>query len=428
MFAKALKNRYIKDNIIYMVGTLIGGMFGYLFHFFVARQLSVAAYGEMQSVFAFVGISGIFASGLSYFVIKYSSAFASAKDYAANAQFITHLNKKLLGAVAVVSIFLFALSPVVKNILHLSDVWGIVAGILAVAFSIFSVVFQETLRAWQKFMALTVVGVLAALTKFFIGYEMASYFNKSSPVVFSLASSVLIGWIVAVYFWKKMGRNSQVWTGKTWEEYISRKKIWKNAVQIIFYSLLVAFAANADILLVKNLTTAEITGYYGALSVLGKIVLWLNLSVVSVALPRACADGHRGEQLKPKIFLFSVGIMLAIGGSLILAYYFAPKIIMGLLFGTKYLPVSGMLWLFGLMSLIMSFLKFEADLAFARHDFRINYILLLTVLAMAAAIIGFHGTLGEVAISVSTSLLFGYLLAVFLNFSNRSRKMTEPII
>ena len=119
MIAKAIKSRYIKDNLIMMVGTVLGGLLGYFFHFFVARKLSVSEYGEMQSVFAFVAVAGIFASGFSYFVIKYSSLFAAEKDYLANAQFIAHLNKKLFGAVAVISLLLFVLSPLVKKILHL---------------------------------------------------------------------------------------------------------------------------------------------------------------------------------------------------------------------------------------------------------------------------------------------------------------------
>jgi len=303
-----------------------------------------------------------------------------------------------------------------------------VAGILAVVFSIFAVVFQETLRAWQKFLILTITGSTAAFLKLFFGYEFSSFFKKSSPVVFAITVSVLFGWLAAAYFWKKIKKEDQLRTGKNWKEYISRNKIWKNAVQILAYSLMVALVMNVDILLVKNLTTSEITGYYGALSVLGKIVLWLNLSIVSVAIPRACADGHRGNSLQPKIFIFSIGIMLAIGGGLILAYYFASQIIVSLLFGGKYFLVSGSLWLFGLMSLVMSFLKFEADLAFARHDFRINYILLFTVLVMAITIVGFHKTLGEVAVSVSASLLFGYLLTILLNFSNRKKKITEPMI
>ncbi|MDI6777731.1 MAG: oligosaccharide flippase family protein [Patescibacteria group bacterium] len=428
MITKVLKYRYIKDNLIMMIGTVLGGLLGYFFHFFVARILSVSEYGEMQSVFAFVAVAGIFASGFSYFVIKYSSLFAAEKDYLANAQFIAYLNKKLFGIVAIISLLLFALSPLVKKILHLSDMWGITAGILAVIFSVAAVVFQETLRAWQKFLALTVVGVLAASSKLIFGYGFAVFFGKSSPVVFSLAISTLLGWMIAAYFWKRMKRANLSQIKKNREEYISRKKIWKNAIQIFFFSLMVALVMNADVLLVKNLTTSELTGYYGALSVLGKIVLWLNLSIVSVALPRACADGHRGEQLHSRIFLFSLAMMLTMGGSLILAYFLVPQNIVGLLFGGKYIFVSGNLWLFGLMSLVMSFLKFESDLAFARHDFRINYLLFLTVVVMAAAIFRHHGNLGEIAVWVSASLLLGYFLAAFLNFSNRKRKIIEPII
>lgn len=74
---QALKSRYIRDNFIFLIGTLLGGFLGYLFHFFVARKLTVGQYGEMQSVFALVAIAGIFTSGFSYFVIKYSSLFAA---------------------------------------------------------------------------------------------------------------------------------------------------------------------------------------------------------------------------------------------------------------------------------------------------------------------------------------------------------------
>jgi O-antigen/teichoic acid export membrane protein len=414
--------------MILMIGTLLGGFLGYLFNFFVARQLSVSEYGEMQSIFAFVGVSGIFASGLSYFIIKYSSLFAANEDYAANDQFVAYLSKKLFVFIAAISILLFIFMPVIKKFLHLSDVWGIMAGILAVVFSMSAVVFQETLRAWHKFLALTIMGVIVAFSKLVFGYGLANFFKKSSPVVFSLTIATFLGWLISIYFWKKMKKERNIQAKKNWEEYISRKKIWKNVIQIFFFSLMIALVFNTDILLVKNLTTSEITGYYGALSILGKIIFFLNLSIMSVALPRACADGHRGQQLQSKIFLFSIGIMLAIGIGLILLYYLFSQIIVGLLFGEKYLPISGMLWLFGLMALVMSFLKFEADLAFARHDFRINYLLFFTVVLMALSISNFHNTLGEIVNSVTISLLAGYLLAVFLNFKSRKQKISNSII
>ena len=71
--------------------------------------------------------------------------------------------------------------------------------------------------------------------------------------------------MIALYLWKRMKKTDKVQARKNWEEYISRKKIWKNAIQIFFFSLMVALVMNADVLLVKNLTNSELTGYYGAL-------------------------------------------------------------------------------------------------------------------------------------------------------------------
>lgn len=426
--SRAARSEFFGNNLIFLVGTIIGGLLGYFFHFLIARKLSVAQYGEMQSLFALVATAGMFASGLSYFVIKYSSLFALENNYEANSRFIAYLNKKLFGIIAVVSLLLVAFSPLVKKVLHLSDIWGIVAGILAVVFSAAAVVYQETLRAWQKFFWLTIIGLAAAFLKLVFGYGLASFFQKASPVVFALAVSVAFGWLAAVFFWRRVKQKFRNSAEKDWEKYISRKKIWKNAARIFFFSLMVALVMNADILLVKSLTTSEMAGYYGALSVLGKIVLWLNLSVVGVALPRACADGHRGESLQPKIFLFSLGLMLAIGVGLISIYYFFPQMLVVLLFGEKYRAVSGTLWLFGLMSLLLSLFKFEADLAFAKHDFRMNYLLLFTMIVMAAAIFQFHKTLAEIVISVSLSLLLGYFFAILLNFSSKKKKIIEPII
>jgi O-antigen/teichoic acid export membrane protein len=167
-----------------MAGTVLAGFLGYLFHFFVARKLTVSEYGEAQSIFALVAMSGVFASGFSYFVIKYSSLFAVKNDYSANNKFVAYLNKKILKVVIVISVLLLIFSPLIKDILHLSDAWGIVAGIIAVFFGTAVVAFQESLRAWQKFFALSIIGVSGAATKLLFGYSFASFFGKATPVVF----------------------------------------------------------------------------------------------------------------------------------------------------------------------------------------------------------------------------------------------------
>lgn len=428
MIIKALKNRYIKDNIIFMVGTALAGFLGYLFHFFVARKLTVSEYGEVQSVFSLVAMFGMFAAGISYFVIKYSSLFAVKNDYSANDEFVFYLNKKIIKIAFIILPAFFIFVPFIKNILRLSDVWGILAGIFAVIFGTMAVVFQETLRAWQKFLALSIAGVLGAAIKLIFGYGFAVFFGTASAVIFSLTVSSFLVWLVVIYFWKKLRRKTWNKEKKHWDDYILRKKIWKNAIQIFFFSFVSSLLLNIDILLVKGLTTPETAGYYSALSIFGKIILLLNMSIVGVALPRACRDGHQGKDLRSKIFFISFCLMIVIGLLITFIYFLASEALVITLFGQKYQGVSGNLWLFGLMALILSLLKFEADLAFARHNFRINYLLLFTVFVMTFAVFERHSNLSEIAVFVSASLLIGYFLAVFLNFSNRKKKIIEPMI
>jgi O-antigen/teichoic acid export membrane protein len=373
-------------------------------------------------------MSGVFASGFSYFVIKYSSLFAAKNDYAANSEFISYLNKKILKIIAAILALLLVFSPLIKDILHLSDIWGIIAGIIAVFFGTAVVAFQESLRAWQKFFAIAVIVVSGAATKLLFGYSFAAFFGEATPVVFSLTLSSFFGWLIVIYFWKKMKKDARQEGCKRWEDYIQKSKIWKNAIQIFFFSFASAIILNMDILLVKGLTTPEMAGYYSALSILGKIILLLNVSVVGVALPQACKDGHEGKKLRPKIFLVSLFLMIAIGLTIIAVFYFIPGTLIAALFGEKYQAVSGSLWLFGVLALVLSLLRFETDLAFARHDFRINYILLFTAIVMSLSIYWIHDTLSNIAASVSVSLLIGYILAIVLNNFFGSKKMPEPLI
>jgi O-antigen/teichoic acid export membrane protein len=152
------------------------------------------------------------------------------------------------------------------------------------------------------------------------------------------------------------------------------------------------------------------------------------VSVVGVALPQACKDGHEGKRLRPKIFLVSLLLMVAIGITITVAFYSIPGVFIVALFGQKYQAISGSLWLFGVLALVLSLLRFEADLAFARHDFRINYLMLFTAIVMSLAIFWFHDTLSSIAASVSVSLLFGYIAAIVLNNFFDSKKLSEPFI
>lgn len=422
MHKKSLKGEFIGNNIIFLAGTGISGLLGYLFHFAVSRSLTVAQYGELQSLLSVFVIFSAATSAVSFGVVKYSAVFSSHNDALAQQQFNRYLEKKIAKVALPVFIGFILASPLLKFLLHLSSYWGIFAVGISIAVSFLSVIYLEALRGWKEFTFLSVIGIAGAFAKLAAGFFLAYFFASASTVVFSILVSSLVVWLLAARHGKKKWSRKMAAAANWKEKYFLDTRLKKEAMRIFIFSVMVILVANFDILLVKNLTNAQMAGYYGAMSVLGKIIFWLNLSVVGVLLPSACAEGYHGNPPAKKYILGSYGLISLISISFITAYYFLGGIAIRLLFGERYVISESSLWVFGLMAFFLSILNLEVNLAFARHDFRISYALAGTVIAMSMAVYAFHASLFQIAYGVILSLAAGYTAAVILRLV-RSFKM-----
>lgn len=430
MITRVLRDKFLKNSFIYIIGTLLSGFLGYLFHFLISRKLSVGQYGELQSLVSILAIFGVFASALSYFIIKYSSVFAKAEDYTANRQFIQLLNSK----VNRLAIFLFVLfllfSPLLYNFLHLSDFYGLFIIGIAVIFSIIPVVYRGVLVGWEEFLSVSLVGILSAFLKLFSGFLIVLFFPKAAIVVTAFLIAGLGSWFLYKFFSKRKFYRGELLSGqkKDWQKkYFPKIDIKKTIVPIFIFSLMVILISNIDIILVKNLTSSEMTGYYGVLSLLGKVIFWINSAIIAVVLPNACANGHLGQSISRKTLFSAYGLILFASFSGTLLYFFFPKLVISLLFGAKYTIFMKELWLFGIMALALAVLMLESNLAYARHDFKISYILGAVVVLMTAGIYMFHTNIRQVVLSIIVSFVVGYFFALAMNLLHRKRQVFEPM-
>jgi len=402
-----------------MVSAGAGGLLGYLFHFVVSRQLPISQYGELQSLLSLFLIFGIFNSALSYFVVKHTSVFAAHKDHEANREFAEFLSEKVSRLALALFVFLFVVSPLLAKLLHFSSLVGFWVIGLATFFSTLAVIYQEILRGWKEFAFLGLVGIFAALIKFIAGASLAYFFHRASAVSFSFLLMALTSWYLAKYWSRKKIKKGEEGSQKktSWKEkYFSEVSLQKTALKIFFFSLTLVLVSNLDILLVKYFSSAETAGYYGAFSLIGKIILWLNLAAVSVALPGACVDGYKGKRLGKKSVLKVYFLMTALALGFLLVYYLVPEFIINLFFGKKYVFEPRLLWLFGVMSFLLSLLTLEANLSFARHDFRVVYLLVATGGVMIGSVATYHQNLKEIVAAFSLSFLVGYLSIFALNW------------
>ena len=296
--AELKQSKFLKNNAIFMAGTLVSGLLGYAFHFVVSRQISIAQYGELQSLLSIMLIFGVFNSALSYFVIKHTSVFAAHQDFEANREFTSYLSSRVFKLTLAILLILLIASPLLASFLHFSSTIGFIVVSLATFFSTMTVIYFEILRGWQKFFFLSVAGVATAFVKFASGAILAFFSHNTAAVSFSLLLAAFAGWYLAKYWsQKKITGGNIPGSGTGWKhKYFSGTDIRRSAMNILFFSLALILVSNLDVILVKYFSSAETAGYYGAFALLGKIVLWLNLSVAGVLLPDACADGHTGKR------------------------------------------------------------------------------------------------------------------------------------
>jgi O-antigen/teichoic acid export membrane protein len=423
-FIRFAKSKFAKDNLLFISNSLIVGFLGYLFNFAVSRNISVAQYGELQSLFSILAIFGVYSSVLGYFIIKHVSVFAAHEDPGASLGFADFLLKKTRRFIFIFLIILIVMIPVLKYLLHLSDSWGLIAMGITILISLPAIIYGEILRGWNKFTILVFISIIAALAKLVSGIGLAVIFHNASVVSFSIFLAAVFSWFLSKYYSRKimapLGENS---ASKDWKEkYFSEINIRKTIIQIFTFSLGIILVSSLDMILVKSLMSPDDAGYYGALSILGKVIMIINMAVVAVVLPGACAVGYYGKRPNIKHILGSYGLIIISSLTLILLYYFWPQFIVSLLFGSKYVLQASNLWLFGIMSFFMSLVILEANLSFAKHEFRVVYFLFAIVAGMILGAERFHSNFREIVLVFSAVLLFGYFVILCLNLSQDKNK------
>jgi O-antigen/teichoic acid export membrane protein len=312
------------------------------------------------------------------------------------------------------------------QILHFSNYAGFVVISLATFLSSMTVVYSEILRGWNKFFLLTMIGIATALAKLLSGAMLAVLSHETATVSVSFLIAAIVSWQLSKYWSKEKIAGKSVQNIKTdWKnKYFSEINIRKSAAHIFFFSLALILVSNLDVLLVKYFSSAETAGYYGAFGLLGKIVLWLNMPVVGVLLPEACSEGHLGKR-PVKNLLRSYGLMTIIALGLMATYYIMPNFIINIFFGKKYIFDTQILWLFALMSYLLSILTLEANLSFAKRDFRVIYFLATTVILMVVSLARYHASLQQISLAFSGSFFIGFLLVFRLNLVHEKRRLNS---
>lgn len=416
------RNSIFHNSIVVLIAGFLAGALGYLFHAIMSRNLSISQYGELQSLISLLTIFTVLTNVFSYVGVKYAAVLARDDDVNSGWQLLKALRQRVRQMSGYLIFVYVLVSPILRFYLDYQDMLGLAMVGIAGVIIFLTISDLGVLTGWECFSQISKVSIVGATVKLMAGVALVLISPTASIVIASCLLANITIWGMLRWFSKRRFRGGMhsMKIGQWKAKYFSGINMRMNNVMIIAYSILIALISSVDILVIRHLLPRDVVGYYGALSVLGKIILWGNLAIITVVLPSAVAKGYDRESVSRRVLVGAYSLIIGLSVAIIVVYYLFPSYVVHIFLGDKYTQFSNTLWLFGVMAFILTLLQFEANFAFAKSDWRVLYLLILVLMMMVGGIYLQQNSIEGVVRAIIVSFSLGYIGVLCLNYIKTS--------
>lgn len=403
MIQRIKNNAFARNSMILFVGTMIGNIIGYVFHFVIGRMVSIPVYGEVESLVSLISIISVPASALAMVATKFSAGTKAENDPSGSHDILTYFNKKILKYGLPLFILAILFSPLVQNYLKIRSVWPIIIVWIMMFFSFFSSLSGGIINGWQKFKESSFAGIFGAIVKLLTAVIFVKIGFSTGGVVGGFALGSLAAYALSMHYlkfiWKKNDKN------KNYTSRINYSSVKKYIWPVFIGNLAITILSNADMILAKHNLDLDAAGQYGALTVVSKIIFF-GTGIIATVLFSMSAEEHHKKKGSMKTFKQAFLLMSALGILAVVFYMLFPEFILFLLFGNKYGEVAGYLVWFAISVTLFSFANLIFQYLLSIHEIKISYFLLIiSIFAVLAASLFGHSISVIIGIMALAQLL-----------------------
>ena len=403
-------DKFLSNSFIFFVGSLLANLGNYLFHFLMARMLTVEGYGELQSLLALSIIAGIPAAALLTVIVKYAASFEAKKQLNKVYSLLSLFTKRILLITIIFFVLFIFSSKYIADFLNLISVIPVL--ILGLSFLIIFLqsINSGILQGLQKFKDLSIISVISTLFKILLAVLLVKLGFALNGAIGAIVLAGIIGYFITFLPLKFLFKKEK--------EEIETKEIFRYSFPVFFTLLFMALLYNTDIILVKHFFSPDIAGQYGALAVLGHIIFFIGGPIIGVMFPMTAAAYSNNSN--PAKILKKSGILVGIIGLGVLFFYFLfPNFIIKILVGSKYLAINQFLGWFGISMFFYSLIILFSQYFLATHRISFVYLVGTGALLQAILISFFHSNLWQVIWIMNITMLSTLILLIGYYFKTK---------
>lgn len=415
-----LKDRFLQSqllggSLIMFIGTMISSFGTYLYHPVMGRMLGPINYGVLSSLISLTYWLAIPVGVMNLVVVKYTSALKEEKGLSATVIFYNWIQKRLMVLGAIFFLFLLITSPFIASFLHISSIFPLIFIISSSFIGFFSGLNIATFQGFLRFDLVSMMTISNAYLKLLFGIFLVWLGFQINGAAFSiLAGTATVFFISHLLISRLLGNRRKN------EETFNGSGILSYSLPVLIYSIAFTSFYTLDILLVRHFLPVE-SGFYAALALLGKIIVFATLPIGSVMFPVISGRTAKGKSNK-KVLIFGLMMVTIVSLTISLIYYFFPELIIKIPFGEKYLSIVSELKYFAVFLSLYSLCGILANYYLASSQTKIISLTLVAAVAQAVLIWLFHSSIHQVVminILVMGFLLIGLLVPLVRNWQNR---------
>ncbi len=385
---RAVKNnRLAQNSFIVFVGSILGGLGGYLYNVLMSRLLGPADFGVLSSLISLFYIISVLSETLIIVICRYLAEFRAHGKLREARYFVNKINKWFLAAGAAVFILFILAGRMIASFLNIPSILPV-----AVLGSVFGVSLTRSvnvagLRGLQRFSQFSIISILSSALKVVLGIL---FVWLGFGVNGALGALTVEAALVALCAYFSLGLPAESSMTK-----INISSLTSYAKPVFWTTFCIAAFYNIDVILAKHFFDSATAGYYSVLSLLGKIIFFGTGSVAIVLFPTV-VDKHSRREKHSHILKYSFFLVLA-GSLTITAFYFlVPGFIVNLLFGSSYVSIIPYVGYFGLVMTLFSLINLLAIYNLSIRRTKFVPILLLGLALEVSLIYFFHENISQI--------------------------------
>jgi O-antigen/teichoic acid export membrane protein len=329
----------IRNNAIYLGGSVAAGAMGYVFHFSTGRLLGPTGYAVVASVLSALYLVSLPGIALQTVAMRFTSMFAGRGEIGALPRLIAQLTMVSLVAGSLGATALLALAPAAAGYLKVADLRVVQALSVTAVLALLIAANRGVLQGLQRFVALSGNFLVDTVSRVVVAVSLilAGLGALGGVIAIVVGPALAYGQSLVLLRSTRISERS----GGAGLADLGRYAVWAAAG-----AMGVTFLFNADVILAKHYLTDHAAGIYASGSVLGRVIYFLGVTVAAVMFPEVTALHARNED---HYHVVDRSLML-LGGlavGLILIYFLLPGLVV-VPFGSQFAGVASFLGPFGI--------------------------------------------------------------------------------